>query len=331
MSKRKKWMLITVVCSLGILMGMAVVFFHHRKEDKQISLMYIPKIIDESNDFWTALLAGVKTAADEYGVHLEVVAPNSEEDYQGQNALIQEILKGEEKPDALIISPVSYTKSTELLEKIKEQGICLVLIDSDVDKDIDDLQVATDNLEAGKRLGEYVKQILPQGKKVAVVGHVEGASTAIEREEGFREGLGERQKDYVEVVYCGSQYQKAYDLAMELLEKYPDLGVIAGLNEYSAVGAARAVRDMNAQETISMVGIDSSQEGITMMEQGIFKGFVIQKPFKMGYLGVKDTVEMLRGEKVPRRINAGSELVTPENMYTAENEKLLFPFNEKQS
>ena len=46
---------------------------------------------------------------------------------------------------------------------------------------------------------------------------------------------------------------------------------------------------------------------------------------------MKDTVEMLRGEKVPRKINAGSELVTPENMYTAENEKLLFPFNEKQS
>ena len=143
--------------------------------------------------------------------------------------------------------------------------------------------------------------------------------------------MGDRQKDYAEVVYCGSQYQKAYDLALELLEKYPDLGVIAGLNEYSAVGAARAVRDMNAQERIYMVGIDSSQEGITMMEQGIFKGFVIQKPFKMGYLGVKDTVEMLKGEKVLRKINAGSELVTPENMYTAENEKLLFPFNEKQS
>ena len=331
MSKRKKWALITVCCILGIFMGAVFGGVYHQKEEKQISLMYIPKIIDESNDFWTALLAGVKTAAEEYGVHLEVVAPDSEEDYQGQNALIREILKREKKPDALIISPVSYTKSTELLEEIKEQGIRLVLIDSDVDKDIGDLRVSTDNLEAGKRLGEYVQQILPKGKKVAVVGHVEGASTAIEREQGFREGLGDRQKDYVEVVYCGSQYQKAYDLALELLEKYPDLGVIAGLNEYSAVGAARAVRDMNAQERIYMVGIDSSQEGITMMEQGIFKGFVIQKPFKMGYLGVKDTVEMLKGEKVLRKINAGSELVTPENMYTAENEKLLFPFNEKQS
>ena len=60
-----------------------------------------------------------------------------------------------------------------------------------------------------------------------------------------------------------------------------------------------------------------------MMEQGVFQGFVLQKPFKMGYLGVKYTIEMLRGEKVPSRINAGSELVTPVNMYTEEHEKLF--------
>ena len=40
-----------------------------------------------------------------------------------------------------------------------------MLIDSEVNKDIGDLMVSTDNLEAGKKLGEYVKKILPEGKK----------------------------------------------------------------------------------------------------------------------------------------------------------------------
>lgn len=331
MDKKKRWTLGILLVILGLLGAGAGIFGRRSREEEKLSLIYIPKIIDETNDFWTALLEGARTAAEEYGVHLEVKAPDSEEDYEGQNALIQEILEREEKPDALIISPVSYTQSTHFLERIKEQGIALVLIDSEVDKDIGDLMVSTDNLEAGKKLGEYVKKILPEGKKVAVVGHVEGASTAMEREKGFREGMGERQEDYVEVVYCGSQYQRAYELSEKLMEKYPDLGVIAGLNEYSAVGAARAVRDLKAADQISMVGIDSSQEGITMMEQGVFQGFVLQKPFKMGYLGVKYTIEMLRGEKVPSRINAGSELVTPVNMYTEEHEKLLFPFKERQN
>lgn len=326
MKKHKGWIVLIFMMILAVSVVGIYGYRRQIKESKEITLVYIPKIIDETNDFWTTLIAGANTAAEEYGAVLEVKAPESETDYEGQNAYLKEILEREEKPDALLISPVSYTQSTELLKDIKAQGIRLVMIDSNIDENIEDIQVSTDNLEAGKKLGEYAASLLEEGKKVAVVGHVKGSSTAIEREQGFREGLVDKADAYTEVVYCGSQYEKAYELAVELMEKYPDLGVIAGLNEYSARGAARAVRDAGAQDQISMVGIDSSQEEINLMEQGIFKGFVIQKPFKMGYLGVKYTIEMLKGEEVPRQVDAGSELVTPENMYTGENEKLLFPF-----
>lgn len=331
MNKRKWWIGAAVFLLLTVLVAAAGGPGEKRRKNKELSLVYIPKIIDETNDFWTALIAGAQTAADEYGVTLEIAAPSSETDYEGQNALIQEILAREEKPDALLISPVSYTQSTKLLREVKEEGIRLVMIDSGIDEELEELDVSTDNLEAGEKLGEYAAQLLEEGKQVAVIGHVKDSSTAIEREQGFRKGLGEKEEAYTEVVYCGSQYGKAYELALELMETYPDLGVIAGLNEYSAMGAARAVRDTGAKDRIHMVGIDSSQEGITLMEQGVFEGIVIQKPFKMGYLGVKETIEMIYGKEVPKHINAGSELVTIENMYTRENEKLLFPFNEKQN
>lgn len=324
MKKHKNWLLLILVCvSAAVIMGIIMNVF---RKTEDISLVYIPKIIDESNDFWTSLIEGATTAAEEYGVELEVMAPSSETDYEGQNEYLEQILENTKKPDALLISPVSYTQSTELLHKIKDQGIRLVMIDSSIDDDIADIIVSTDNLEAGKKLGAFAAQFLNDGEQVAVIGHVQGSSTAMEREKGFREGLGDKEDAFTEVVYCGSRYEKAYELAMELMEKYPDLGVIAGLNEYSAIGAARAVRDAGAQDKISMVGVDGSQEGINMMEQGIFKGIVIQKPFKMGYLGVKYTIEMLQGKKAKGIVDAGSELVTLENMYTSENEKLLFPF-----
>lgn len=326
MNNRKKWMTAVVLVVLFAAGMTAKFFFDNGKINKEISLVYIPKVIDETNDFWTALISGASTAADEYGVKLEVVAPSSETDAEGQNELIREIMEREKKPDALLISPVSYTRSTELLKKVKAAGVTIVMIDSDVDEELEALNISTDNLEAGEKLGQYTAQLLEDGQRVAVIGHVEDSSTAIEREKGFRKGMGEKEDAYAEVVYCGSQYGRAYELALELMEKYPDLGVIAGLNEYSAMGAARAIRDKGVGDRISMVGIDSSQEGISLMEQGILKGVVIQKPFKMGYLGVKYTVEMLNGVKVQKNVNAGSELVTIENMYTSENEKLLFPF-----
>ena len=120
---------------------------------------------------------------------------------------------------------------------------------------------------------------------------------------------------------------KKEEYLKELMEKYPNLEMIAGMNEYSSVGAARAVKAAKAENRIRVVGVDSSQEAVQLMEHGIFQGIVVQKAFKMGYVGVRETVKMLRGENYKKNINSGCQLVTPDNMYTSEIEKLLFPFN----
>lgn len=189
------------------------------------------------------------------------------------------------------------------------------------------MTVATDNLEAGKQLGEYARTFLNKDSQIAIVSHVKGVSTAIEREQGFREGLGDYNKNVVDVVYCNSQFDKASQLTEELMEKYPNLEMIAGMNEYSSVGAARAVQKHDMEDQIQVVGVDSSQEAVQLMEKGVFKGIVVQKAFKMGYLGVTETVRMLQGKPYDENVNSGCQLVTPENMYSSEIEKLIFPFN----
>ena len=146
-------------------------------------------------------------------------------------------------------------------------------------------------------------------------------------EQGFRECLGDYNKNVVDVVYCNSQFDKASQLTEELMEKYPNLEMIAGMNEYSSVGAARAVQKHDMEDQIQVVGVDSSQEAVQLMEKGVFKGIVVQKAFKMGYLGVTETVRMLQGKPYDENVNSGCQLVTPENMYSSEIEKLIFPFN----
>ena len=130
----------------------------------------------------------------------------------------------------------------------------------------------------------------------------------------------------VEKTYLFST-KKSKSQALELMEKYPDLKMIAGMNEYSAVGAARAVQRQEKENKIQVVGVDSSQEAVQLMEKGVFKGIVVQKAFKMGYLGVTETVRMLQGKPYDENVNSGCQLVTPENMYSSEIEKLIFPFN----
>lgn len=325
MIKKKKWLSIClVVCLIGGIGGAA--WYRQKKiEERRMSLVYIPKVEDSTNDFWKALILGTKMAAKEYNADIEIKAPTEENDIERQNELLKEAIS--EEPDAILFSPSSFTESNDLLKEAKEKGIRISFIDSYTEEKVQDLTVATDNLEAGEKLGKFAATLLDPDDQIAIVAHVKGVSTAVEREEGFRKGLGDLAQNIVEVVYCDSQYEKSRKLTQELMEKYPNLKMVAGMNEYSSVGAARAVKAAGAKDRIQVVGVDSSQEAVQLMENGVFKGLVVQKAFKMGYIGVKETILMLRGKSYEKDVNSGCELVTPDNMYDSEIEKLLFPFN----
>ncbi|WP_373212959.1 substrate-binding domain-containing protein [Ruminococcus sp. 5_1_39BFAA] len=324
MNKYKKWIPFAVF--LFLIAGALLIGYQQRENQKSRpwSLIYIPKTEDGTNDFWTSLISGARMAAQEYGAELEVEGPKTEQDVEQQNRLLKRAI--EKQPDGILISPSSFTASDELLKEAREKGIRITFIDSYTQEELQDLTVATDNLEVGRRLGNFARGLLNEDSRIAIVSHVKGVSTAVEREAGLREGLGDLADNIVEVVYCDSLFDKAYELTNELMEKYPDLEMIAGMNEYSSVGAARAVRDAGAQGRIRVVGVDSSQEAVELMEQGVFQGIVVQKAFRMGYMGIKETVRMLEGEKVESNQDSGCELVTQENMYDREIEKLLFPF-----
>lgn len=325
MIKKKEWLSIClVICLIGGIGGAA--WYRQKKiEERRMSLVYIPKVEDSTNDFWKALILGTKMAAKEYNADIEIKAPTEENDIERQNELLKEAIS--EEPDAILFSPSSFTESNDLLKEAKEKGIRISFIDSYTEEKVQDLTVATDNLEAGEKLGKFAATLLGPDDQIAIVAHVKGVSTAVEREEGFRKGLGDLAKNIVEVVYCDSQYEKSRKLTQELMEKYPNLKMVSGMNEYSSVGAARAVKAAGAKDRIQVVGVDSSQEAVQLMENGVFKGLVVQKAFKMGYIGVKETILMLRGKSYEKDVNSGCELVTPDNMYDSEIEKLLFPFN----
>lgn len=323
MKNNKRWI---SRLSLIIIVMVSILTFTQckAKESEEIKIVYVSKVIDENNAFWFSLIEGAQIAAKEYGVDLTVLAPDSEKDYEKQNELIEKAIAL--NPDAILLSPAEKQKTLPAAKKIKEAGIKLVLIDSEMEESIGDSLVATDNYEAGRKVGELVKTLIKVDSKIAIVSHVQGTSTAIAREAGLRDELGEEEKRIVDVVFSDSEYEKAYKVTKELLQSHPDVDIIAGLNEYSAIGAARAVKDLGLSNSIKMVGFDSSQEEIQLLEAGIFEGIVVQKAFNMGYIGLETAVEILRGENVATTIDSGSNIVRKDDIYTEENQKLLFPF-----
>ena len=294
-----------------------------KKEDKK-EIVLILKVIDENNDFWSAFIQGAEIAAKEYNTELKIVGPDAETKYEEQGVLIEEAI--ECKPDAIVLAPSNYTETVRYAKKIEEEKIPLVLVDSVMEEAMGSCVVATDNVEAGRKMGEYIAENFDHISRIGVVGHVKGASTANERENGLRDGLGSLEEKIADVVFCDSDYRKAYLVTKQMLEEFPDINVIVGLNEYSSVGAAEAVTDLGLEKQIRMIGFDSSIKEVEYLEDETFQAIVVQKPLNMGYLSVEKTVQLLEKESIPETVDSGSVLITKKTMYTEENQKLLFPF-----
>lgn len=314
---------------IGVLIFICIVaclIITNENSKEEYEIILIPKTTG-ATEFWVTFTEGGSMAASEYGVDIEIIGTEDETDEEGQIAIIEEILARENLPDALVVSPLSVSSITDVLIKVEESGIALILADSVVDEEIGESVVATDNILAGVELGSYAASLIEEEDEIVIVGHVEGASTAIDREAGVRQGLGNLEDNIQEIVFCDSSYTKAQELTLELIEKYPDLKIIIGLNENAAVGAAWALKEAGKEGEILLVGFDSSLEEVMLMEEGVFQGIVIQNPFNMGYLGVEQAIKLVSGEEIEANIDSGSKLITMDNLYDEENQKLLFPFN----
>ncbi len=316
---------IRIVLLLSFLVIAAVFItnkFVYNEGSKSLQIIYIPKVNDGS-DFWSSVIAGAEMAAKENEAKLEVIAPKDETDILRQNELILQAI--DKKPDAIVVSPGSYEENIDVLKKVKAAGIKLIYIDSGTRENIQDSIVATDNYEAGRKMGEYVKKSLDASSVIAIVAHVKNSSTAIEREQGFRDAIGNHEAQIAEVAYSNSDAVKAYDETKRLIKKY-NIDVLACLNEYSAVGAARAVKELGLNDKITIIGFDNSTEEIQLLEEGVFSAIVVQRAYSMGYLGIETAVSCIKGKSTKTNIDSGSLLITKDTMYDTENQEVLFPF-----
>ncbi len=328
-----KYILLLIV-AVTILAALSVFYYSGRENaegnnELLVRIVLLPKGVNDSNVFWADVVEGAQMAAQERNVELTVLAPAFETEIDVQNRMIEEAI--EMRPDAIVLAPCDYTKTVPYAKKVEEAGIKLVILDSVMEEEAGCCMVSTDNLKAGYRMGSYMKPYLNEESVIGIVEHIRGVSTAVEREQGLRNALGEYGSKIVDIRYGESSYDKSYEQTKAMLTENPDINVIFGLNEDSSAGAARAVRDMGLGGQIKMVGFDSSLEEIQFLESGVFDAIVVQRPVNMGYLGISVAYQAARSQEVPAEVESGSVLITKDTIYTEENQKLLFPFRESDA
>ena len=279
-------------------------------------------------EFWKSVFAGARAAASEYNVNLNIVGPETEEDYETQNALIEDAVA--QGAEALVFSAISYTENAPAIDAAAEAGVKIVVIDSDVDSRAVGVRIGTDNVEAGRMTAQAALAAREDRLVLGLINYDLGSRNGQEREQGLREELA--RSDRVGEIYTLNvlaEVGDAREKTMELLRAHPEINVVVGFNEPTAVGAAQAVDRLGLGGTVDVVGFDSNVETVDLMQTGVVSALIVQNPYAMGYLGVEAACDLLGGETFDPEalLDTATQIVTRENMFSLEGQKALFPFD----
>jgi len=284
----------------------------------------IPK--GTTHEYWKAVQAGAIKAGRELGVEIFWKGPQKEDDRSQQIQVVEDFIS--RKVDGIVLAPLDDRALVRPVDEARQEGIPVVIIDSNLQGENYLSFVATDNYQGGVIAARRLAEIMGKKGKIFLIRYLEGSASTTFREQGF---LDTMTKEYPEIEflvkdqYAGTTTESAYQLTENLLSRFPQVEGIFAPNESSTFGALRALQEAGLAGKIKFVGFDSSAKLIEALKNKELHGLVLQDPVKMGYLGVKILVDYLQGKPIEKRIDTGVKLATPENMETLEIKALLQP------
>ena len=105
--KRNKSILLLAIITFSLLFGCA-----SSSDSPQHTVTLIAKSTE--TEFWLSVFAGAEAAATEYNMKLNIVGPETEEDFETQNDMVEEAM--ENGTEALIFSAIHYAKNSEAID-----------------------------------------------------------------------------------------------------------------------------------------------------------------------------------------------------------------------
>jgi simple sugar transport system substrate-binding protein len=252
-------------------------------------------------------------AAAHPGVEIIYGQGTSATDIEGQIALIESMVtKG---VHGIALTPVDPTVAPAL-DKAIAAGVKVVLMDNNIpDWNGRAALATTDNYNAGKLAGEYLKTVLKDGDTLGILEGVPGVPSLDDRVNGMLEGLKGVDVQIVGKGATNCTEELGISVAEDLLTKHPELKAIFAACGPPAAGAAQAIKNAGiANDKIVLAGFDFCCGEQEALEAGIEDATVAQFPAKMAELGVDALVKAIRGEKVESLIDSGAALVTKDNM-----------------
>lgn len=143
--------------------------------------------------------------------------------------------------DLLIISPNEASPLTDVVAKVYDKGIPVILLDRKVNGPKFTMHIGADNVDIGKKAGKFAvawcKANNRQAPKVLEIRGLEGTSGTKERGDGFRAGIAGSPLKIVAQQNADWLREKAISVSQSMFQANPSPDVVYGHNDPMAEAA----------------------------------------------------------------------------------------------
>lgn len=203
-----------------------------------------------------------KLLAEQNGFDVTIMDPNF--DNTKLEKIVEDIIAL--NPDGVAFCPVDTNLAGAMIQKIIDAGIPVVAYDSRPN-DLSCPTIVGDNYQGGLLAGEESaklwKQVHPDVAPVVGIVGLVGIKEVDDRMNGFTDGFKKIYKDMVVTANVNGSgvREKSLKAAEDMLQANPEINVIFGINDDSALGALDALKEIgrNTIDKALVSGIDGSE------------------------------------------------------------------------
>jgi ribose transport system substrate-binding protein len=251
-------------------------------------------VTNNTAPFWTIARKGVEKADNElpnFSVDFKMPPDGSAAE---QKRIVDDLLANGIK--GIAISPSDPANQTQLINNAVRQAF-VVTQDSDAPSSQRACYLGTDNVEAGRKAGRLIKEVIPQGGKIMIfVGKLD-ARNAQERKQGIEEVLQGSNITIIGTKTDDVDQARAKANVADTLVQYPDVACLVGLWSYNGPHILNAVREAGKLGKIKIVCFDEDDQTLQGIKDGWIYATVVQQPYEFGYQSVHLIAKALEGDR----------------------------------
>lgn len=324
MRKKKKLIIISTFIVLISLFSLILNdTLWHEKGKKIYNISIITR--GKNSESLMIMKQGIDQAASEMDVNTSFVTLSEDNSIDEQKQLIEREIKN--NADAIIISPVDFEQMATPIENAMKK-VPVILFESTVDSEHVEPSISCDNYNLGVNLG---KEVVKNGKmcsNIAIIKNNLECSSIKEKYDGFMSVMNSVKNNYIFWKLKDEKQQTYYNQGKSLLENN-NVDVVVTFDTGILEGISQAKKDLintdKEKSSVEIYGTGSTSKIISFLEDKTISAIAIQNEFNVGYLSIKSAVNKIKGKSVDNS-NISSTVVNRDNMYSEENQRLLFPF-----